>query len=78
MLTCRLCLKHYDLEENCPLIAPCGHTFCKECIEHIIRTHYSKSFVCPEHEDPTDTGLTSLARFKPNLTLMAIVKQQQL
>lgn len=46
-LTCPLCL---DLYRN-PYMLPCGHNFCKKCLDHLKRQAERGRFRCPECRD---------------------------
>lgn len=47
-LICTICNKFYDSEEKMPRLFPnCGHTFCSNCIKHLIEKNKEEIF-CPE------------------------------
>jgi hypothetical protein len=45
---CSICFDCFDLSKflKIPRILPCGHSFCSECLEHLVQVE--KSFKCPK------------------------------
>lgn len=44
-LNCQICTNQYDDQVHIPIIVPCGHTFCKDCIKKMITANSIKK--CP-------------------------------
>lgn len=44
LVLCELCFETYNAEERKPLVLNCGHTYCKECINKIMK---SNPKLCP-------------------------------
>lgn len=42
---CAICQSMYDSENNKPLMLPCGHSFCKTCLDLMVQKRLQK--VCP-------------------------------
>lgn len=46
---CKICQSPFDLSENLPVILPtCGHTYCKQCLERMLRQSTLRTIICPE------------------------------
>uniref|UniRef100_A0A1I7UV59 RING-type domain-containing protein n=1 Tax=Caenorhabditis tropicalis TaxID=1561998 RepID=A0A1I7UV59_9PELO len=39
--SCPVCLEKYDITQKCPLIIPCGHTVCQQCVVGL-RYHFGE------------------------------------
>ncbi|KAK7083187.1 hypothetical protein SK128_013132 [Halocaridina rubra] len=50
-VTCSICSEEYKSGKHDPLIFPCGHTFCRQCIEGVKKT---KNIACPTCREPCD------------------------
>ena len=82
LLKCDICLKYFDLNIHLPMVAKCGHTFCKQCIYNggdntpFISTKDNnsrrKSGVCPLDNIHHVLGIESCI---PNLKLELIIKK---
>ncbi|KAK2862900.1 hypothetical protein Q5P01_002433 [Channa striata] len=59
-LTCPVCL---DLYRD-PHLLPCGHNFCKTCLDHLKRQAERGRFRCPECRDNHRCGITFQKNFK--------------
>lgn len=59
-LTCPVCL---DLYRD-PHLLPCGHNFCKTCLEHLKRQSERGRFRCPECRESHRCGTTFQKNFK--------------
>lgn len=59
-LTCPVCL---DLYRN-PYLLPCGHNFCKNCLDHLKRQAERGRFRCPECRDSHRCGTNFQKNFK--------------
>lgn len=59
-LTCPVCL---DLYRN-PYLLPCGHNFCKNCLDHLKRQAERGRFRCPECRDSYRCGANFQKNFK--------------
>lgn len=44
-VTCAVCLKVYQQSTRDPLVLPCGHTFCRECLAAVL--NISGRILCP-------------------------------
>lgn len=44
-VTCAVCLKVYQQGTRDPLVLPCGHTFCRECLAAV--HNISRGILCP-------------------------------
>lgn len=59
-LTCPLCLDIY----RSPHMLPCGHNFCKKCLEHLKRQAERGRFRCPECRECHRCGTKLQKNFK--------------
>lgn len=59
-LTCPVCL---DLYRD-PHLLPCGHNFCKTCLDHLKRQAERGRFRCPECRESHRCGTTFQKNFK--------------
>lgn len=59
-LTCPLCLDIY----RSPHMLPCGHNFCKKCLEHLKRQAERGRFRCPECRECHRCGAKLQKNFK--------------
>lgn len=59
-LTCPVCL---DLYRN-PFLLPCGHNFCKNCLDHLKLQAERGRFRCPECRDSHRCGTNFQKNFK--------------
>uniref|UniRef100_A0A3Q3XK79 Uncharacterized protein n=1 Tax=Mola mola TaxID=94237 RepID=A0A3Q3XK79_MOLML len=59
-LTCPVCL---DLYRN-PYLLPCGHNFCKNCLDHLKRQAERGRFRCPECRDSHKCEINFQKNFK--------------
>ncbi|KAK9497878.1 hypothetical protein O3M35_003788 [Rhynocoris fuscipes] len=66
LLECSVCLERLDTSSK---VLPCQHTFCKKCLEEILRTH--SELRCPECRILVDTKIDDLP---PNVLLMRILE----
>ena len=74
-LICSLCFQEFDLEDRLPRFMPnCGHTFCSQCIEELLRDAHECQVECPE--DKISLMLTKgeeVTSFPPNLAFKKIL-----
>uniref|UniRef100_T1HKK2 RING-type E3 ubiquitin transferase n=1 Tax=Rhodnius prolixus TaxID=13249 RepID=T1HKK2_RHOPR len=66
LLECSVCLERLDTSSK---VLPCQHTFCKKCLEEILRTH--SELRCPECRILVETRIEDLP---PNVLLMRILE----
>lgn len=66
-LECAICLNTLDLSNR---VLPCQHTFCKKCLEAIVRSR--KELRCPECRTLFEASI--LSQLPPNVLLMRILE----
>ena len=70
LLKCDICNTNFDLNIHIPMVAKCGHTFCKKCIYNGgVRASYG---ICPIDNIHHVLGIESCI---PNLKLELIIKK---
>ena len=70
LLKCDICNTNFDLNIHIPMVAKCGHTFCKKCIYNGgVRSSYG---ICPIDNIHHVLGIESCI---PNLKLELIIKK---
>ena len=70
LLKCDICNNNFDLNIHIPMVAKCGHTFCKKCIYNGgVRSSYG---ICPIDNIHHVLGIESCI---PNLKLELIIKK---
>ncbi len=70
ILTCDLCNKNFDLNSHKPLIAKCGHSFCKFCI--LSNNNDNNNNACPVDNI---NYVLSIESCIPNLKIEEIIKK---
>lgn len=45
---CPVCLEQYNDHQKLPMILPCGHILCKECLFQLAEQNQYKNVVCPQ------------------------------
>ncbi|KAK3082623.1 hypothetical protein FSP39_000649 [Pinctada imbricata] len=68
-LTCSICL---DLFHD-PVTLPCMHSYCRKCLESILRSRGGSSIQCPECRDVAFFNKNELRKLPRNFTLANIV-----
>jgi len=53
-LNCKICLMHYDEEDHCPKLIPCGHSICKVCFIGILTINKYKCPYCKKEFNYTN------------------------
>ena len=58
MITCKICTVTYNTDERKPLTLWCGHTYCAECVDKmikdpIVQTRRPPALLCPNRCDRT-------------------------
>jgi hypothetical protein len=67
-LDCGICYNRFkDVGDNMPLVLPCGHTYCKICIENLY------SHVCPTCKAEIHAPGECHATFPKNIHLMSLI-----
>ena len=70
LLKCDICNTNFDLNIHIPMVAKCGHTYCKKCIYNGgVRSSYG---ICPIDNIHHVLGIESCI---PNLKLELIIKK---
>eukprot|EP01035_Chromulina_nebulosa_P028313 gene28313-37367_t len=60
--TCKICFELMTAPENTPiLLFPCGHTFCKQCIEKHCRDANKRNKCCPYCRTPIESKAVNQA-----------------
>ena len=60
--TCKICFELMQSPENTPyLLFPCGHTFCKQCLEKHCRGGNSRNKTCPYCRIPIESKAVNQA-----------------
>ena len=67
MSICQFCQQQFDSQIRIPLLLPCGHFFCKTCIETELIDEEGR-IVCPDDESAVENGddLKVLSNFTNN------------
>lgn len=59
---CRICFEIMASPNKSPiLLFPCGHTFCKECVEHHLDSTTTKKSLCPYCRSPVTSRAMNLS-----------------
>ena len=72
-MECSICLGPYNTEANRPMVMPCGHTFCRECVEGIL----AATGECPNDRRPLNTALVNIPINYDLLFAIEILEKQQ-
>lgn len=73
ILECSICLECFDSNEKKPLILPCGHTFCRQCVKDI----KDNNSECPFDRKPVDLPFEGISTNFTLLELIDLQKQQE-
>jgi hypothetical protein len=72
-MECVVCSEAFDESSRKPLGLPCGHTFCRTCIDGIsTRQGGPEGFPCPDCRT-----LCTLASARPNFGLLSVIQSMQ-
>ncbi|KAM9324290.1 RING finger protein 223-like [Gastrophryne carolinensis] len=72
ILECPICYNTYDNIFKTPLLLPCSHTFCLECLSRLcLFLKKSQDFPCPLCRDLTQIPSGGVPKMKPNLDIVA-------
>ncbi|OMJ75423.1 hypothetical protein SteCoe_25429 [Stentor coeruleus] len=74
ILECSICLECFDSNEKKPLILPCGHTFCKQCVKDI----KDGNSECPFDRKPVELPFESISTNFTLLELIDLQKQEEI
>ncbi|XP_046579432.1 mucin-4-like [Haliotis rubra] len=77
-LTCAVCCELY----SCPLLLQCSHSFCKKCIQDLVRNEdyyssYPVKFKCPVCRAPSRSGIGSLPENLALSNLVTVLKTDE-
>ena len=76
-LICTICKSDFDIKEKMPRLLPCcGHTFCSECLEKILKIN-KKTFQCPFDKKEMDLDNNGVKNFPINFALRAYINQKK-
>ena len=70
-LLCTICNDLFDQGGKCPLVLPCGHTFCRECTERLAASGRRE---CPNDKQaflPSSGGVHNVPKNHALLRLIA-------
>ncbi|XP_056394680.1 RING finger protein 223-like [Hyla sarda] len=71
-LECPICYVPYDNTFKTPLLLPCSHTFCMECLSRLCLFHKkSQEFPCPLCRTPAQIPQEGVPKMQPNLEVVA-------
>ena len=72
---CFICTEHYHHENLFPRLLSCGHTFCSNCLEKLLK---NKSITCPDCRKTTSvpTGVTGLTKNYEILKMVCTTTQE--
>ena len=76
-LICTICNSDYNIKEKLPRLLPCcGHTFCSQCLEKIIKKK-KKKFLCPLDQIEMELDDNGIKNFPLNFALRAYLNQKK-
>ena len=72
---CFICTEHYHHENLFPRLLSCGHTFCSNCLEKLLKNN---SISCPDCRKTTSvpTGVTGLTKNYEILKMVCTTTQE--
>jgi len=73
ILICRQCMGQYDD----PRTLPCGHTFCKKCLQQLCEQQSDNKLQCPECRVECQIPANSADGFPKNFMLQDLLDKRQ-
>lgn len=72
-LSCPICLEVYQD----PVMLPCQHNFCRECLSIIVQQHHTEIFLCPSCRCKTPLTEKQVTNLPKNFALANIISKLQ-
>ena len=77
LLSCTICLDHYDDTDHIPMMFGCQHMVCRACLANLLEIHFTqKTFPCPQCHDAIEIKPDGLEGYTKNRLLMEIFSEK--
>lgn len=74
-MNCEICERKWDSKKHIPLLLPCGHSFCEECLKRrIINNKNTKCYTCSKNH-PNISTEASIKRLTKNKALIEMTEK---
>ncbi|KAM8934351.1 RING finger protein 223-like [Pelodytes ibericus] len=71
-MECPICYISYDNVFQTPLLLPCSHTFCMECLSRLcLFLKQSQNFPCPLCRTPAQIPFGGVPKMQPNMDVVS-------